>query len=130
MYPQSYPLARLLLGTDSYSFVNPGHEKYVADWLAAYGTTIQDESDLIWFGTNSIGIKSYALPRISDHSNGFLSRLRYTSDLPLRSLLNSKNVAPIDRVLLRQHLEASGEILKGLGLFIPSLPKRAEGISF
>jgi hypothetical protein len=131
MYPQSYSLARLLLGTNSYSFVNPGHEKYVADWLAAHGTAIQDESDLIWFGSNSIGIKNYSLPKISAQSNGFLLHLRSAfPDPSFRSLLNDRDLAPIDRVLLRQYLEKSGEILKGLGLSIPSLPKRAEGISF
>jgi hypothetical protein len=131
MYPQSYALARLLLDADSFSFVYPGHEKYVADWLAAYGTTIQDESDLIWFGTNSIGIQSYSLPKISAQCNGFLLCLQATfPSTSFRSLLNNREVPPLDRVLLRQHLEKSGKILQSLGFPIPLLPARSAGINF
>jgi hypothetical protein len=125
-FPQGFSMGHCLLESSCFSFVPTGLEEYVTQWIEIYGLdNLTQKISIHWWGEAVLSLPSTQLPRHDSVTNGFILDLisKYPL-LSLRALLVERGMHPIDRLKLRQVLDSSGDLLRGLGWKVPVLPNQ------
>ena len=130
-HPQGLMWAQQELIASTVSFVPPGCEQFVEQWISIYGHAFYEKFEVCWWGLNPFRPESIELPRLSAEDNGTI--LHWKSVYPnlyLRQFSVTRGIDKRARIKVQRILDKSAAIIEGFmpgtatlnGLNVPSMP--------